>query len=85
MMDNMQHEKMHWRCCWKPMLNKALWVIGLLSFVSGIVALWQGGEYYGVNYMTWYWTALVAGVLSCGVRKGHGCGGCGGTCGMEHK
>lgn len=82
MMDQMNHGKMHWGCCWRPMLGVALWVVGFLSFVGGVVALWQGGEFYGINYMTWYWTALVSGVLAAG-KKGHGgCGG-GSCCGSN--
>lgn len=73
---------MHWHCCWRPMLGVLLWVAGLVSFVGGVVALWQGGEFYGVNYMTWYWTALVSGVLAAGKKGGRGCGGCcGSKCG----
>lgn len=78
-MENTNHDKMHWRCCWKPVLGKALWVGGVLSFLGGLLAYWQGGEFYGVSGMTWYWTALVAGVLAGGIR-GHGgyhCGACG--------
>lgn len=81
-MGNTEHDKMHWRCCWHPMLGKALWIGGILSFVGGVVALWQGGEFYSVSYMTWYWTALVAGVLAAGKGKSHGCCGAG-SCGPD--
>lgn len=64
------------------MLGKVLWVAGLLSFVGGVVALWLGGEFYGVSFMTWYWTALVAGVLAAGKGKSHGCCGTG-SCGPD--
>lgn len=79
-MDNTQHDKMHWTCCWKPMLGVALWVVGLLSFLGGLLALWMGGAFLDVTVMTWYWTALVSGVLAAAKSKGnHGCGGgCGG-------
>ena len=79
-MHNGPHDKMHWNCCWHPASGKGLWVIGVLSFLGGIFALWQGGEFWGVSYQTWYWTALVSGVLSAGarMRKPHAC-----ACGPE--
>jgi len=55
--------------------GKILWLAAFLSFVGGLVALWRGGEFYGVSYMTWYWTAIVGGVLSLGA-KGHGAHAC---------
>ncbi|MDO8500005.1 MAG: hypothetical protein Q7S66_05140 [bacterium] len=76
MMDNeMKHDKMHMNCCWKPMISKFLWVLSFLCFVGGFLALWKGGEFWSVSVMTWYWTALVGGVLSMGVKGHHG--GCG--------
>lgn len=87
MMDkNMVHDKMHMGCCWKPMGGKVLWVLSFLSFVGGLLALWRGGEFYGVSAMTWYWTALVGGVLSLGLKAKHGwcgCGTCSGADGMQ--
>ncbi len=65
------HDKMHWGCCWMPVAGKTLWVLGLLSFLGGLLALWQGGEFWGVSYPTWYWTALVAGVLAAGAKVSH--------------
>ncbi|MBI4120608.1 MAG: hypothetical protein HY454_04050 [Parcubacteria group bacterium] len=70
-----QHDKMHWGCCWMPALGKILWVLGLLSLLGGLTALARGGEFYGVSYATWYWNALVGGVLALGakVSKWHYC------------
>ena len=75
MTDNYSHDKMHWGCCWAPAGGKGFWILGVLAFFAGIVALWQGGEFFGVSYATWYWTALVSGVLSLGakVSKHHWC------------
>lgn len=72
---NGQHDKIHWNCCWKPMGGKVLWLAAFLSFLGGLVALWRGGEFSGVNYMTWYWTALVGGVLALGAKgyRAHAC------------
>ncbi|MBI2640143.1 MAG: hypothetical protein HYW90_04645 [Candidatus Sungbacteria bacterium] len=79
----MQHYKMHWRCCWRSILGKIIWIASLLSFMGGLLALWRGGEFYAVSYMTWYWTALVGGVLAMGVRSKHGWCGCGTCSGMD--
>ena len=73
------HDTMHMRCCGKPMVGKILWIIGFISFAGGVIAFWQGGEWWGVSVMTWYWTALVAGVLAMGPKAKHGWCGCG-TC-----
>lgn len=51
--------------------------------MGGLLALWRGGEFYAVSYMTWYWTALVGGVLAMGVRSKHGWCGCGTCSGMD--
>lgn len=78
---NMTHDTMHMGCCWKPMGGKALWVFAFLSFIGGLLAFWQGGLFWDVSVMTWYWTALVGGVLALGLKGKHGgCGGCG-SCG----
>ena len=69
------HDRMHWSCCWKPMGGKILWILSLLAFLGGLTALWRGGEFYGVNFTTWYWTALVGGVLALGA-KGRGAHTC---------
>ncbi len=83
-MDQSQtHDKMHWHCCWMPMMSKLLWVLGLLDLIAGGIAYWKGGEFYGIAGQTWLWFALVKGVLATGAKgKGHhGCGGsCGGNC-----
>ena len=76
-MDHDHHESMHWRCCWGSRSGKGFWVLGALSFLAGVIALWQGGEFWGISYQTWYWTALVSGVLSAGAKgKRHCCGTC---------
>lgn len=67
-MDKGPHTPMHWGCCWLPMLGVLLWVFGLLAFLGGLLALWQGGEFLGVAVVTWYWNALVAGVLAVGAK-----------------
>lgn len=63
-----KHDKMHWGCCWMPMLGKGLWVLSFLALVGGLLALWRGGEFMGVSVMTWYWNALVGGVLALGAK-----------------
>lgn len=69
------HDKMHWGCCWMPVLGKGLWVLAFLALIGGLIALWQGGELWSVSYATWYWNALVGGVLSLGAKasKHHWC------------
>lgn len=53
-----------------------LWKLGIVFFLGGLVALWQGGEFWGVSFGTWYWTALVSGVLAVGAKgKRHNCCG----------
>jgi len=73
---NEKYDKMHWGCCWMPFFGKFLWVLSLLALVGGLIALWRGiGEFWGVSYQTWYWNALVGGVLALGakVSKRHCC------------
>lgn len=77
-MYNGEHSKMHWGCCGRWVVGMILWKLALLSFLGGIIAFWRGGEFYSISVMTWYWTALVGGVLALG-KKGSGCG-CGGGC-----
>lgn len=57
------------------MLGKGLWILSLLALVGGLVALWSGGTFLGVAVMTWYWNALVGGVLALGAKmsKHHWC------------
>ncbi len=73
---NVQHDKWHMHCCWKPMLGKLIWTAAFLSFVGGLVAFYRGGEFWSVSAMTWYWTALVGGVLAVGIRGYHSWCGC---------
>lgn len=63
-----KHDRMHWGCCWMPMAGKALWILGFLSLLGGLIALWRGGEFWSVSYVTWYWNALVGGVLAIGAK-----------------
>lgn len=77
------HDKIHMLCCWKPMVGKILWVLSFLSLVGGLLAYWQGGQFWGVTVMTWYWNALVGGVLSLGVKGRYGWCGCGMCTGMK--
>lgn len=74
-MDQGPHDKMHWGCCWKPYLGKILWWASFLSLIGGLLAYWRGGEFYGVAVPTWYWNALVGGVLAVGLKvsKFHSC------------
>lgn len=87
MMDsNMKHDKMHWRCCWKPMLGILFW---LGAFVS-LVCAWYARDavFWGYSGLGWYWNALVLGILAIPLKMKHGwcknhgdaCGG--GMCGM---
>ncbi|MBI3627268.1 MAG: hypothetical protein HY220_00755 [Candidatus Sungbacteria bacterium] len=72
--DGMQHDKMHWHCCWMPMLGKLLWVLAFLEMIGALLAYWSGGEFLGVHGMTWLWFSLVKGVLATGAKmKPHWC------------
>ena len=75
------HDKAHWRCCWKPMLGMVLWKYGLLCLIFGLLALFQGGEFLRISVMTWYWNALVGGVLALGAKSSHSM--CSGRCEMS--
>ena len=63
-----QHDQMHWGCCWMPVFGKVLWIAAFLSLVGGLLALWRGGEFVGIAVQTWYWNALVGGVLAIGAK-----------------
>jgi hypothetical protein len=86
----MYHDKMHWGCCGKPQLAKFFW---LLAFGS-LLGAWfsRGGIWWGWDVLTWYWNALVLGVLGIGLKmlKHHGSmrgeaeGGCD-KCGMHER
>ena len=70
-MGTMDHDKMHWGCCLRPLLGKLLWVVAAFA----LIAAWLSGStgaFWGREAMTWYWDALVLGVLALGLR-GHGC------------
>ncbi len=55
-----------------PVGGKILWILSFLALVGGLLALWRGGEFYGIAVMTWYWNALVGGVLALGAKSaGH--------------
>lgn len=68
------HGTMHWSCCWGPWLGKILWWVAFLSLVGGLLAYWRGGQFMNVTVPTWYWNALVGGVLALGAKvfKPHG-------------
>lgn len=67
-MNGEKHDKMHWGCCWMPAAGKVLWILSLLALVGGLIALWKGGQFWNVSYTTWYWNALVGGVLAIGAE-----------------
>ncbi len=75
----MNHSKMHWACCWKPMLGVVLWTLGMLALVLAWVSIWRQNLVFGLEPLAWFWNALVLGVLALGC-KGHGCRG-GHSCG----
>lgn len=66
--NNGQHDRAHWGCCWMPIAGKALWILGFLSLVGGFIALWRGGDFWSVSYMTWYLNAITGGVLAIGAK-----------------
>ena len=66
---NGQHDKMHWGCCWMPMLGKILWVLAFLEMIGGVLAFWMGGDFLTVAGMTWLWFSLVKGVLAIGAKS----------------
>lgn len=51
-------------------LGMAGWGVALLMWLGGLLSMWMGGSFMNVNYMTWYWNALVLGVLTIGVKLG---------------
>lgn len=69
------HDKWHWNCCGKPVLAKLLWWFGFLSLLGGLLAYWQGGQFLNISVPTWYWNALVGGVLAISLKisKWHSC------------
>lgn len=73
----MMHKKMHWACCWMPMLSMVLWAVAMVSFVLGLVAISRPSGILQISTLGWYWNALILGVLSLGCKgsKGH-CGSC---------
>lgn len=48
----------------------ALWSLAALSWLGGFAGLYQGGEFMAVRWETWYWNALVLGVLAIGAKLG---------------
>ncbi|QQG45385.1 MAG: hypothetical protein HYW89_00390 [Candidatus Sungiibacteriota bacterium] len=80
MMQGIMHDKWHMKCCSKPMLGKILWGLAFFALIGGLIAYLRSGEFLGVTVTTWYWNALVGGVLALGLKKHHGQYGCG-TCG----
>lgn len=82
----MKHDKMHWRCCWMPIIGGGFWVLAVLSLIFAWVA--KDTVFLGYSGLGWYWNALVLGVLAIPLKlksgwcrkHGDGCGG--GMCGM---
>lgn len=54
----------------KKKVSMALWVIAFLMYLGGLMAMYSGGSFMNVSYMTWYWNALVLGVLVIGLKLG---------------
>lgn len=79
----MNHTKMHWSCCWHPMLGLILWIAASASLLMAWVAVYRRGLVWGLEPLAWYWNALVLGVLALG-KKGGGHGSCG-SCMPEEK
>ncbi len=46
------------------------WVVAVLMYLGGLISMALGSEFLNVNYMTWYWNALVLGVLVLGLKLG---------------
>jgi len=68
-------DKKHFKCwCWK-----ALWGLGVLSFIFAWVAGMQG-QVLGYPNAVWFWNALVFGVLAIPIKLD--CKNCG-ICGMK--
>ena len=51
-------------------LAKVMWLVAVMMYIGGLLALWMGGEFAKVSYMTWYVNALVLGVLAIGAKIG---------------
>jgi hypothetical protein len=51
-----------------PVLGKVLWILAFLDLIGGLIAFWQGGEFWTVSGETWLWFSLVKGVLSLGAN-----------------
>ena len=76
----MKHDKMHWRCCWKPMLGLLLWVAAAFSVVMAWLS--RGAPLLGYNDVGWYMNAVVLALLAIPMKLGGGwCGKHGDTCG----
>ena len=46
------------------------WVVAVLMYLAGLIAMWMGGSFMSVSYMSWYINALVLGILAIGVKLG---------------
>ena len=69
----MNHSKMHWACCWMPVLGMVLWVAAMASFVLGLVAITKPAGILQISTLGWYWNALILGVLSLGSKGSKMC------------
>ncbi|MDP3785168.1 MAG: hypothetical protein Q8R12_03810 [bacterium] len=45
-----------------------LWAVSLLMYVGGFSGLYYGAEFLGINWQTWFWNALVVGILAIGAK-----------------
>ena len=73
-------DKMHWGCCFKPMLGGLLWLLAAISFIVACYSSSTGVMVWGKEVMTWYWNALTLGVLALGCKihcSRMDCGMCG--------
>ena len=51
-------------------VGMAGWVVAALMYLGGLMAMYSGGSFMNVHYMTWYQNALVLGVLVLGLKLG---------------
>lgn len=85
----MKHDKIHWRCCWLPLLGLFLWFAAAVSLVLAWVAVSRKAPVLGYADIGWYLNAIVLSLLAIPLKlkrgwcKMHG-GSCGsGDCGMH--
>lgn len=54
----------------KYMLGKALWSLSLLSLLIAWFTISGEGMFFGLDTITWYWNALIFGVLALPLKMG---------------